>query len=162
MPSWAGWLVNYDQPLYLIVDEQNVAETVRSLVYIGIDNIAGYFDPSVLETLATSDGSLQSYERVSAEKLADMILTGEATLLDVRAEEEWLAGRIPNAKHVMLGYLAERAAEFINDKPIVVQCRSGNRSAIGASVLQAKGAKRVINMEGGIQKWSKASLPIER
>ena len=162
MPSWAGWLVDYDKPLYLIVDEQKVAETVKSLIYIGIDNIPGYFDLSVLETLAASNGPLQSYERMSAAELADKVLAGEVKLLDVRAEEEWLAGRLPNANHVMLGYLADRAGEFINDKPIVVQCQTGGRSAIGASVLQAKGAKRVINMEGGIHGWSRASLPIER
>jgi hydroxyacylglutathione hydrolase len=91
-----------------------------------------------------------------------MILNHKVTLLDIRAEEEWLSGRIPGANHVMLGYLPERAAEFINDKPIIVQCRSGNRSTIGAAVLQAKGAKRVINMEGGIRAWSKAGLPVER
>ncbi len=162
MPSWAGWLVDYDKPVYLLVDEKYMAETVRSLIYIGIDNIPGYFDLSALDMLAESNGPLQSYEQISADKLSDMVLAGEVTLLDVRAEEEWLAGRLPNANHVMLGYLSDRAAEFINDKPIVVQCRTGARSAIGASVLQASGAKRVINMEGGIQGWSKAGLPIER
>jgi hydroxyacylglutathione hydrolase len=158
MPAWAGWLVDYEKPLYLIGDEARVAEAVRALVYIGIDNIAGYFD---LDVLAEKNGPLQSYERLPAEQLADMILNHKATLLDIRAEEEWQSGRIPGAHHVMLGYLPERAADFINDKPIVVQCRSGNRSAIGASILQAKGARRVINMEGGIRAWSRAGLPVD-
>jgi hydroxyacylglutathione hydrolase len=162
MPSWAGWLVDYDKPVYLIGDQRQLAETIHDLVYIGIDNIAGYFDLSILETFAASSGSLQSYERLPADQLAEMILNHKVTLLDIRAEEEWLSGRIPGANHVMLGYLPERAAEFINDKPIIVQCRSGNRSTIGAAVLQAKGAKRVINMEGGIRAWSKAGLPVER
>ena len=48
----------------------------------------------------------------------------------------------------MLGYLSKRAKEVMNGKPIVVQCRSGARSAIAASILQAQGATQVINMMG--------------
>ncbi|MFZ0547121.1 MAG: rhodanese-like domain-containing protein [Candidatus Promineifilaceae bacterium] len=162
MPSWAGWLVDYEKPVYLIGDGGQVKTAVRDLIYIGVDDVAGYFELSALDILAASEQYLQSYETVSAEQLADLILNHEAILLDVRAEEEWRAGHIPGAHHVMLGYLPEHAAEFINDKPIVVQCDSGGRSTIGASVLQASGAVRVINMGGGIRAWSRAGLPIER
>jgi hydroxyacylglutathione hydrolase len=162
MPAWAGWLVDYERPVYLIVDADRLDETVSDLVYIGVDKIAGYFDLSALDALEEANGPLQSYDRLPVEKLADMILNDKATLLDIRSEEEWESGRIPGAHHIMLGYLPEKAADYINDKPIIVQCRSGNRSAIGASILLAQGAKRVINMEGGIREWSKAGLPLER
>ncbi|MCB0026940.1 MAG: rhodanese-like domain-containing protein, partial [Anaerolineales bacterium] len=48
-----------------------------------------------------------------------------------------------------------------NGKTIVVQCRTGARSAVGASILQAAGAKKVANLMGGITAWSGAGLPIE-
>jgi hydroxyacylglutathione hydrolase len=60
----------------------------------------------------------------------------------------------------MLGYLAQRLDEVPADKPVVVLCRSGNRSAIGASLLQAHGIADVYNLQGGIRDWSAAGLPI--
>ena len=75
--------------------DRRAAETVRDLAYIGIDNIAGYFDVSVLDSYEAENGRLQSYEQRSAGELADMILSHEATLLDIRAEDEWQSGRIP-------------------------------------------------------------------
>lgn len=161
LPSWAGWLVDYDEPIYLIVDSDKAYEAVRDLAYIGIDNVAGYFEPTAIETLAEAGQAPDSYEMATAEKLSQRILNGEVILVDVRAESEWNEGHIPGAQHVMLGYLAERADEIINGLPIVVQCRSGNRSAIGASILKAKGAKAVINMQGGIRDWASSGLPIE-
>jgi hydroxyacylglutathione hydrolase len=62
----------------------------------------------------------------------------------------------------MLGHLLNRAGEVSNDKPVVVQCRSGARSAIAASILQAKGVKNVTNLMGGYRDWAAAGLPIEK
>jgi hydroxyacylglutathione hydrolase len=162
MPAWAGWLVDYERPIYLIVDEHHWREAVRDLAYIGIDNVAGFFDLSAINTLAESGRPLDSYELIPPDQLVEGIMNQEMIVIDVRAEDEWESGRIPGASHVMLGYLPEHAAEYINDKPIVVQCRSGRRSAIGASILKARGARRVINMKGGILEWSRAGLPVER
>lgn len=161
LPSWAGWLVNYEQPFYLVAHSRDVNEAVRDLIYIGADNIAGYFDVAAIETLAELGTHPQSYQMATADRLKDGILSGTYLVVDVRNETEWDEGRIPGAKHVMLGYLPERAHEIINGQAIVVQCRSGNRSAIGASVLQALGAKEVINLQGGIRDWAAAGLPIE-
>jgi hydroxyacylglutathione hydrolase len=87
---------------------------------------------------------------------------GEVTVLDVRANNEWDEGHLPGAQHLMLGYLPQYWAEVPMDKPIVVQCRSGARSAIGASILQAKGVSQVMNLAGGYQAWAAAGLPIVR
>jgi hydroxyacylglutathione hydrolase len=62
----------------------------------------------------------------------------------------------------MLGYLAQRSDEIPADKPVVVQCRTGGRSAIGASILQAQGISTVANMMGGIRDWELAELPLAR
>lgn len=161
LASWAGWLVDYDQPLYLIVDSRGVSQAVRDLIYIGIDNIEGYFETTAIETLAEMGHHLHSYEMATADKLAGMILDGSVTIVDVRNQSEWDEGHIPGASHIMLGYLGERSGEVVNGQPIVVQCRSGARSAIGASILLARGATEVINLQGGIRDWAAAGLPIE-
>ncbi len=162
LPSWAGWLVNYDNPLYLIIDPERLKTAMRDLAYIGIDNIAGYFESAALSTLAEAGHQLAAYETATPEQVAPGILSGDYQVVDVRAESEWEAGRLPGAVHIMLGYLPERAYEVVNSRPLVVQCRSGNRSAIGASILLAQGAERVINMQGGIRDWAAAGLPVEK
>ena len=161
LPNWAGWLVDYDKPVYLIVDSEDVYQAVRDLIYIGIDHVAGYFEIDAIETLAEAGVAPQAYQVATPNVVSERVLNGDVVLVDVRNETEWNEGHIPGAKHVMLGYLLERAEEIVNGKPIVVQCRSGSRSAIGASILQAKGAKEVINLQGGIRDWAAANLPVE-
>jgi hydroxyacylglutathione hydrolase len=158
LPQWAGWLVDYTQPCYLLIDPAHAHEAIADLLYIGIDNIGGTFG---LEALAVHPQLHQAYKVSSATELAERVLSGQVTVIDVRAETEWREGRLPHAQHIMLGYLQGEAANIINGKEIIVQCRTGNRSAIGASVLQALGAQDVTNMAGGFVEWVSAGLPVE-
>jgi hydroxyacylglutathione hydrolase len=162
LASWAGWLVDYDRPLYLIVDSEHVRAVVRDLLYIGADNIAGYFETQALDALGEMGYPLQSYNTTTPEQIAGPVQRGEVVLVDVRNETEWAEGHVPEATHIMLGYLAERAEEIVADRPIVVLCRTGNRSAMGASILLARGAREVMNLQGGIRDWEAAGLPVVR
>lgn len=157
LAGWAGWLIEYTMPFYLIVDPAGVQGVLEDLAYIGLDKLAGYVDPAGIAELAT-----ESYEEVTAEAIAERVKAGEVTLIDVRAKTEWDEGHLPNASHIMLGYLADRADEVANGKPVVVQCRSGARSAVGASVLQARGVNEVMNLVGGYLAWAGAGLPVEK
>jgi hydroxyacylglutathione hydrolase len=160
LSAWAGWLVDYDKPLYLIAAGTEASTIVRDLLSIGIDWIGGYFEATALDSLAQTGQPLQSYANVTPQEVAGQILNGEVVLLDVRNQAEWQEARLPNARHLMLGYLSQQAHELPGDKPVVVQCRTGNRSAIGASILQALGVTAVMNLEGGIRDWQAAGLPV--
>jgi hydroxyacylglutathione hydrolase len=157
LAGWAGWLVDYDKPFYLITNQSDLAEVMRVLAKIGLDNVAGYFDANEVTGQMT-----QSYQLQRPQEIAGRILNGEVTLVDVRAESEWNESRLPNARHIMLGYLPQRAGEIMNGKPIVFVCRTGNRSGIAASLLQAKSQNEIINLAGGIVEWQKAGLPLEK
>lgn len=159
---WAGWFVNYDRPLYLIVPAQEARTAVRDLAYIGIDRVEGFVDVTAVDQLATQGVAAPAYETLTPAQAAAGVLNGDYLVVDVRGATEWEAGRLPNAHHVMLGYLHERAAELINGKPILVNCQAGGRSAIGASILKAHGARRVINLAGGLRDWAAAGLPVVR
>jgi hydroxyacylglutathione hydrolase len=159
--NWAGWLLSYDRPFYLIADSSAVPQVARDLRYIGLDNLGGYFDLSVFDAWRKAGDPLQHYEVATPAQIAEQVAAGQVTVVDVRQADEWQAGHILQAKHIMLGYLPERLAEIPADKPVVVQCRSGARSAIGASILQARGIPRVINLLGGIKAWAAAGLPVE-
>jgi hydroxyacylglutathione hydrolase len=80
----------------------------------------------------------------------------------VRGRAEWEEGHVPGAANVPLGYLADRLDELPTDRLIIVQCRSGSRSAIAASLLEAHGRTDVANLSGGWLAWQLAGLPGER
>lgn len=95
---------------------------------------------------------------VSVQEAAKLRDSG-AFVLDVREPSEWNEFHIPNATLIPLGQLERRAAEVPKDKPILVVCRSGNRSATGRNILRDAGFKNVTSMSGGMTEWSKAGLP---
>jgi hydroxyacylglutathione hydrolase len=160
LAQWAGWLLDYENPFYLIIDPQDAPVAIHSLVYIGLDNAAGIFEQAAIRVLAQQGVQLETYDMASPDELADDIEKGDVVLVDVRGQSEWDESHIANAQHFMLGYLSDRSNEIINGKPIVVQCQTGVRAAIGASLLQAQGAQRVINMSGGIVAWQASGRPV--
>ena len=87
-----------------------------------------------------------------------------ALILDVREQSEFAAGHVLNSKLIPLGKLRERMGELekYRDKPVVVVCRSGQRSASACALLGKQGFTQVFNLNGGIIAWQKASLPLEK
>lgn len=86
--------------------------------------------------------------------ISDLPKDGVA-LLDVREDDEWAAGHAPGAKHIPLGELPDRVSEladFPEDSPVYVVCRSGGRSARASAWLNASGWDAV-NVAGGMKEW---------
>ena len=86
----------------------------------------------------------------------------DALVLDVRETGEWGAGHIQGARHITLGQLATRLSEIekFKERPIIVCCASGNRSASACGQLKKEGFAKVYSLGGGIQSWRDASLPL--
>lgn len=81
-------------------------------------------------------------------------------IVDVREPYEWEAGRIEGAVHVPLDQLMAGREEgrLDRDRPVVLVCRSGNRSELATMMLQARGYD-AHNLEGGMEAWARAGLP---
>lgn len=88
------------------------------------------------------------------------ILDAGAILLDVREPEEWEAGHASGALHLPLGQLPDHLADLPGDRPIVVICRSGGRSALATEWLTTAGFDAA-NLLGGMQQWAHAGLVVE-
>ncbi|UAT30450.1 MBL fold metallo-hydrolase [Bacillus badius] len=148
--NWAGWLVNYEAPLYLLVEDGQLPDVLTALRSIGIDRTAGYMS---VQAAVEQSAAWEAYENVDPADIQDAVEKGDIAVLDVRNQTEWDAGHIPGAVHIMLGTLPGRLEEVPQDKPLLAQCGSGVRSAIAASILQANGFKNVKNLSGGFSRW---------
>ncbi|HET7678110.1 MAG TPA: rhodanese-like domain-containing protein [Candidatus Limnocylindrales bacterium] len=82
-------------------------------------------------------------------------------LVDVREPDEFAAQRIPGAVHVPLSSLQQDYTTLPQGRPLILQCASGRRSFVAAQFLQQRGYGDVSNLEGGIDGWRKAGLPVE-
>ncbi len=105
-------------------------------------------------------GKLSGVEQADTLK-ATRLYNDDALVLDVREDKEFAAGHILKAKHIPLGQLASRIKEIekFKTKPVLVTCRSGQRSARACGMLKKAGFETVYNQAGGIIAWERANLP---
>ncbi|MFO8027922.1 MAG: rhodanese-like domain-containing protein [Opitutales bacterium] len=83
----------------------------------------------------------------------------EVVFLDVREDSELAICRIDGALHIPMGEIPERAESLPGDRPMVVFCHHGMRSANVQQYLEAKGFKNLMNLAGGIHAWSREVDP---
>ena len=107
---------------------------------------------------------IRGIKEVNSTAALQLINHKNALVLDVSENDEYKAGHVLNAIHIPLGKLKERIGELLKyqDRPIVVVCRSGNRSATACAILGKQGFTQAHNLAGGIVAWQKANLPLEK
>jgi molybdopterin/thiamine biosynthesis adenylyltransferase/rhodanese-related sulfurtransferase len=98
---------------------------------------------------------------VSLREAADL-LAGEALFLDVREQGEWDLGHVPEALHIPLALLEDRAADELPDREreVVVYCAHGRRSLAALATLRALGYERSRHLSDGFEEWEKSGYPV--
>jgi rhodanese-related sulfurtransferase len=99
-------------------------------------------------------------EDLSPRDAAELLSERDAQLVDVREPYEHEAGRIAGALHIELERLPGEAERLDRERPVVFYCRSGSRSALAAQAFAASGYD-AHNLDGGLEAWVGAGLPIE-
>lgn len=109
--------------------------------------------------LSQSDAHPGGYRDVSPLGVAPHL--GELRVIDVREPDEFVGplGHVPGAELVPLATLQTAAAGWRRDEPLLVICRSGGRSARGATVLAGLGFRQIFNLTGGMLGWDANGLP---
>ena len=96
----------------------------------------------------------------TARETADLLLQDDVQLVDVREPYEFSAGHAPAATSIPLGELSSRAGEIDRDRPVVLVCRAGSRSAMATEAL-AQAGYDAHNLTGGMLAWAEAGLALE-
>lgn len=159
--TWCGTILDQERPVALITDPGQELEAATRLGRIGFDNVAGYLAGGMQQLEQTSE-LLERTERVTAGSLADQL--GSASppvLIDVRSGREWSERHIDGARNIPLSRLADQIGELPSDRPIVVYCASGYRSAIACSVLRGAGLREVADLVGGLGAWDAARMSFD-
>jgi rhodanese-related sulfurtransferase len=99
------------------------------------------------------------FDRIDPQTAQQRLKDG-AVLVDVREQDEFDAVRIAGAKLIPLSEFETRYQEMPKDKEIVLMCAGGVRSARAAQFAEGFGY-HVTNLEGGINAWAAAGLPVE-
>jgi hydroxyacylglutathione hydrolase len=137
--SIAGSYVPEGTPMYLVVDETRLNEAVRALIRVGLDLIVGYVTPETLASYGRQGGVLHRTTTVDMAALERQRIGGRAHVLDVRGAAEFDAGHVPDAVHVPHTRIGLAADTLPSDKPLLVYCNSGARSAAAVAMLARLG-----------------------
>jgi hydroxyacylglutathione hydrolase len=162
--TWAGTVLNREQPIVIIADPGHEQEAAMRLGRIGFDQVVGYLEDG-LRSVESRPELMTSTERLSAQVAAERVAATNGqgpVIVDVRAPAERQQKRIPGSVNIPLNHLTERLSELPADRPILVHCAGGYRSSIAASLLQRNGFTQVGEIAGGIAAWEAGKLPLEQ
>lgn len=103
------------------------------------------------------------HERIRPEEYTAQYVDTKSphTLLDVRTADEFRSGYIPGAVNISLQDLPQKLKRVSTKKPVIIYCRSGNRSAHAARMLLQAGYTDIYDL-GGIIDWQRQGLPVKR
>lgn len=151
--TWAGTLLDKDRPIVIVADPGQEAPAAMRLGRIGFDHVAGYLKGG-MQALADRPDLVARIERITAPTLAEQLnLPDPPVILDIRSPKEREQKRIDGSLHIPLNHLRERLDELPRDRPVVVYCAGGYRSAMAVSIMQQQGMDNMMDLVGGYAAW---------
>jgi hydroxyacylglutathione hydrolase len=154
---WAGTLIAPGQELILVTDDPASAEESRSrLAALGIERVLGGLQDGV-DGWDDADFELAITPHISVRELHTQL--SQFTVLDVRGRGEFETSHIPGAQSHPLENLRADCGSFDPAVPFALHCKSGYRSSIACSILEAAGFSRFRNVAGGFDAWTAAGFP---
>lgn len=156
---WAGWLLDPDKPILLVLeDDTDLEKVVKLFLRTGYSKFVGYLVGG-LEAWVNAGLDLSAVDQKTVHQVhkADDALQ----VIDVRTPSEWKTGHVPGARHIFLPELRDNLGDLDRQRPIAAYCDSGYRASIATSIFKQEGFAHVSNVPGSWQAWEKAGLPIE-
>lgn len=157
--TYVGWILPFNTPLMLLIeDEAGRREAVVQLIRIGYEQTEGYVEGGI-SGWKTAALPTNSFERINIDTLYQRWAQHtQMAVVDVRRDDEWREGHIPDSLHLHLGELSQHLDQVPRNTPVAVVCRTGHRAEIAASMIAATG-RLVIAVQGGVPDWMERGLP---
>jgi len=151
--EYAGSVVSPHDDVVLVTEPGGELESRNRLARIGFDRVIGHLvDPYV--TMEANPERTTTASRVTAAQLDDCLGNIEGLqLIDVRQPGEVSVGTIEGSLEIPVGQIPTRLGELSPDRPTIVFCAGGYRSAVAASVLRVNGFDDVSDLVGGYSAW---------
>ncbi len=107
---------------------------------------------------------LRGYATANPAAATQLINRENAVMVDVREDNEYVNGHIINSMHIPLSYFRDRIKELEKYKsdPIIVGCKTGQRSSQACAILKKAGFEKVYNLSGGVSAWQADNLPLTK
>jgi hydroxyacylglutathione hydrolase len=156
--TWMGWFISYGEPFILIAEESKLEDLTRKLMRIGLDDIYGYIED--VKEWTASGGKLSKTEMVSMVEFKNILKTNHTQIVDLRGATEYKTGHIQGSENIFVGTLPNNLDKIKKDQPVIIHCQSGDRSAIGYSLLAKNGFKNIKNYSGGVNEWVNSGNPV--
>lgn len=101
---------------------------------------------------------------VSAMEAVQLINRRDAVVVDIRDAVAFGGGHVTGARHIPDAELEGRCGELekFRDRPVIVACRTGTKSAAAAARLKKLGFEHATSLAGGMHAWEQAGLPVEK
>lgn len=156
-----AWIAGPDEEIVLVGrDDADALHAAELAAAVGVERIAGYLAGG-MTSWREEKLPVAKIERLTVEELHAR--RDGLQILDVRERDEWEAGHIPGSLFVPYHDIHALPAELDANAPVAVICASGQRAAVGASLVQRLGAREVLHVvDGGVGTWGRAGYPIQR
>lgn len=156
---WAGALIeDLHQKIVIVAEAGKEEEAIMRLARVGYDNVVGYLDGGI-EAWKASGKSVGRINSITSDDFARNG-NGDAQVMDVRKPSEYEQGHLAEARNIPLDFFLEELKRVYVSKPYAVHCKSGYRSMIAASILQAKGMDNITDIIGGFDALKETSAKI--
>lgn len=158
--AFAGWFLNYEEPIILVDDEGHGLDLVRSsLIRLGFDNLYGFLANGFPNWYLNAE-KMSTLRLWTVKQLKEHQFDIDLFLLDVRKINDWMEGYIEGAHHIYIGDVSGKLSEIPHDTPVVVYCDSGYKSTVVSSFLKKNGYTDVFSVLGSMTAWKKAGYPV--
>lgn len=159
--SWVGTLVPRGAPVILLCEPGREREAALRCARVGCDDVRGYLEGG-FEAWEAEGRPVAAYRRADADGLREACRPGSPTLVvDVRRPAERAEVHIPGTLHIPLNHLLDRVRELPGeDRPVLIHCASGYRSAIAVSLLRQRGFRDVRDAAGGLRRYRERGYPV--
>jgi glyoxylase-like metal-dependent hydrolase (beta-lactamase superfamily II)/rhodanese-related sulfurtransferase len=160
--SWVGTLIpDLDQPIVIVTDKGNEEETVLRLARVGYDNALGYLDGG-FDAWSEAGKEIDVVLNTTAADVAKLVKEGNGKkpiILDVRKPTEYGSEHVIDAVNIPLNYINDYMERLDRTHEYHLQCVSGYRSMITASILKARGFENLINVIDGWEGFAETDIP---